>query len=106
MFFNVTATTEICTLTLHDALPIFLPTVVAGLHPHPEARRVVLVSEREAAGRRFGAGRQGLRPGRAGDRETTSLDSSDANIFYIVFALQENSGILASNVDVLTVKRS
>src|SRR5438067_10526700 len=30
-FFNDTATTEIYTLSLHDALPIFIPILVAGL---------------------------------------------------------------------------
>src|SRR3990172_7041473 len=41
-FFNDTATTEIYTLSLHDALPIFLrrwpPASLAG-HPNPSGRR-------------------------------------------------------------------
>src|SRR2546427_11561719 len=36
-FFNDTATTEIYTLSLHDALPISLTAGGAGLSPHAEA---------------------------------------------------------------------
>src|SRR5438034_5978595 len=36
-FFNDTATTEIYTLSLHDALPIFMSTV----HPHPALKVAV-----------------------------------------------------------------
>src|SRR5256885_16647724 len=35
-FFNDTATTEIYTLSLHDALPIFAGAGVVGLHPDPD----------------------------------------------------------------------
>src|SRR3712207_7009995 len=47
-FFNDTATTEIYTLSLHDALPIFLAAVgeaaqlPAGLHGHPDQPVVLL----------------------------------------------------------------
>src|SRR3712207_6897166 len=89
-FFNDTATTEIYTLSLHDALPIWglanrsglrlgssiviepLPVVVAcGLvaNPSPEIRivrvRVVV------------------------DRKSTRLNSSHANISYAVFCLKK-----------------
>src|SRR6201989_3704064 len=66
-FFNDTATTEIYTLSLHDALPIFL--VLVGHHVLDELRRVVL-------GRR---GRQ--------DRKSTRLNSSHVEISYAVFCL-------------------
>src|SRR3712207_9479138 len=46
-FFNDTATTEIYTLSLHDALPIFAPDRVQVrrvlLHPAPDDLDVVLV---------------------------------------------------------------
>src|SRR3712207_6891653 len=46
-FFNDTATTEIYTLSLHDALPIFAPDRVqvgrVRLHPAPDDLDVVLV---------------------------------------------------------------
>src|SRR2546430_12319496 len=50
-FFNDTATTEIYTLSLHDALPIFGPllAVVGVLQEHPAA---VKVSEAGSARRR------------------------------------------------------
>src|SRR3712207_9395735 len=80
--FNDTATTEIYTLSLHDALPIYLegePVHAAhvqrdggGLHDrppgpgvgHPEQHLVQL------------------------DRKSTRLNSSHANISYAVFCLQ------------------
>src|SRR3712207_9141668 len=46
-FFNDTATTEIYTLSLHDALPIFEREDVAARH-HP-AHRSVVVEHREVA---------------------------------------------------------
>src|SRR5258707_12304423 len=71
-FFNDTATTEIYTLSLHDALPIFqrlLETRVdAGLDP--------------LAGQR-------LRDAEREDRKSTRLNSSHANISYAVFCLKK-----------------
>src|SRR5256885_12064042 len=37
-FFNDTATTEIYTLSLHDALPISAPGSLARSRPHPHSR--------------------------------------------------------------------
>src|SRR3712207_8790186 len=77
-FFNDTATTEIYTLSLHDALPILLRHLVIG----------------DAARRQDGAdaylllvavGRPAL-----GDRKSTRLNSSHANISYAVFCLKKN----------------
>src|SRR5258707_10998024 len=69
-FFNDTATTEIYTLSLHDALPICL-----------------------GRGRRGRLARAGLdvmiRRGRTGDRKSTRLNSSHANISYAVFCLKK-----------------
>src|SRR2546430_13222075 len=48
-FFNDTATTEIYTLSLHDALPIYFPAApvrcVGNAHRGPDDRRPVLRSE-------------------------------------------------------------
>src|ERR1035437_10750955 len=66
-FFNDTATTEIYTLSLHDALPIFIGE---GNH-FPTCRENPGV---------FGA-RQ--------DRKSTRLNSSHANISYAVFCLKK-----------------
>src|SRR5438552_19190231 len=76
-FFNDPATTEIYTLSLHDALPICRPDDVPGAR----ARR------RRARG---GAG-AALRPGDRGriDRKSTRLNSSHQIISYAVFCLKK-----------------
>src|SRR3712207_8700011 len=91
-FFNDTATTEIYTLSLHDALPIFKGRVPleAGRHQHRrELRkgglRALLQHHPWILGLRYGA--QGRRCGR--DRKSTRLNSSHANISYAVFCLKK-----------------
>src|SRR3712207_8193980 len=84
IFFNDTATTEIYTLSLHDALPI-CPT------------RQVQPPQREASGRHGSMQRGGQRPERGvedaerrpEDRKSTRLNSSHANISYAVFCLKK-----------------
>src|SRR3712207_7610728 len=88
-FFNDTATTEIYTHSLHDALPILrrrrrLGPAARGRH---DDRLVPL--------RRDGPGRQ---PGgeaavhvRRPDRKSTRLNSSHANISYAVFRLTKKA---------------
>src|SRR2546430_4911969 len=68
-FFNDTATTEIYTLSLHDALPIWPPAVVL----RPKVRR---------------ADGPCVRPGRP-DRKSTRLNSSHSQISYAVFCLKK-----------------
>src|SRR2546427_5372328 len=68
-FFNDTATTEIYTLSLHDALPISWPIPAAG-----------------TAGQRTD-GTDGAR--HAGDRKSTRLNSSHSQISYAVFCLKK-----------------
>src|SRR3712207_8634418 len=90
-FFNDTATTEIYTLSLHDALPIC--RLRRHLLPLPLRRRRSV--QRRALrplplrggrlGRAARAGRQ-----RHGDRKSTRLNSSHANISYAVFCLKKN----------------
>src|SRR5947209_11579329 len=75
-FFNDTATTEIYTLSLHDALPIS-PSRARRLRPStPQARP-----------------RRRRSPESAGlsdrDRKSTRLNSSHANISYAVFCLKK-----------------
>src|SRR3979411_3365662 len=72
-FFNDTAPTEIYTLSLHDALPIF-PRAQLG-----DAPRV----HRSAGLRRHGVPR--------GDRKSTRLNSSHDIISYAVFCLKKMS---------------
>src|SRR2546427_10625555 len=71
-FFNDTATTEIYTLSLHDALPI----LAGGPPVDPEPRRPV--GERVPAS---------VQEGR--DRKSTRLNSSHSQISYAVFCLKK-----------------
>src|SRR5690349_22801384 len=80
-FFNAPATTEIYTLSLHDALPIYQPgagPVVTG-DPHQRLvdRRTLL---HEAGQRVADADR---------DRKSTRLNSSHVEISYAVFCLKK-----------------
>src|SRR5256885_3765014 len=90
-FFNDTATTEIYTLSLHDALPISSnawvePAVHAdecehdpgdgGRHPHDSSRKL-LIRERR-------------------DRKSTRLNSSHLVISYAVFCLKKKNNHLLS----------
>src|SRR2546426_3039933 len=81
-FFNDTATTEIYTLSLHDALPICTPY---GRSPvRTGARR----SRSRAAVR--GAARFGRsHPAARRDRKSTRLNSSHLVISYAVFCLKK-----------------
>src|SRR3712207_6973302 len=85
-FFNDTATTEIYTLSLHDALPIYL-----------YRRRAQALGDAERLdGRLSHLGRLdpavgARRPG--GDRKSTRLNSSHANISYAVFCLKKKKTI-------------
>src|SRR3712207_7482011 len=83
-FFNDTATTEIYTLSLHDALPIS-DGRGRGVRPDPAAHRP------PAGGTRGGPRRPGeAGPGRPDqDRKSTRLNSSHANISYAVFCLKK-----------------
>src|SRR2546428_7110392 len=84
-FFNDTATTEIYTLSLHDALPISRP----ALFPAVRARGDRCGS---AAGHQRAAGPAGGRP-RARDRKSTRLNSSHDQISYAVFCLKKKKQI-------------
>src|SRR5262245_66275008 len=74
-FFNDTATTEIYTLSLHDALPIFslrvpfwMSAVATG--PRPRSRRLSMITP-------------------LADRKSTRLNSSHLGISYAVFCLKK-----------------
>src|SRR3712207_8351105 len=94
-FFNDTATTEIYTLSLHDALPICRDGARRGcvrgrvqdarghaLHPLGAVVRGA-PHVREPAARR--------RRRRRRDRKSTRLNSSHANISYAVFCLKKKT---------------
>src|SRR3989440_5256841 len=108
-FFNDTATTEIYTLSLHDALPI-----CCGCHRHyrssssragarssyrahsPRARR--RARGRGPSSRRLRR-RTGCWRGPSGDRKSTRLNSSHDQISYAVFCLKKKKKILRHTND-------
>src|SRR3712207_8730282 len=89
-FFNDTATTEIYTLSLHDALPI----CSSDAQRPREAKRKPAAQPRLKGGRNRRLG--GLTDGehynlskQVEDRKSTRLNSSHANISYAVFCLKK-----------------
>src|SRR3712207_8605585 len=88
-FFNDTATTEIYTLSLHDALPI-------SRLPRQDVR-VFAPARPEVADGLQGEGAERHRHGAAWggglDRKSTRLNSSHANISYAVFCLKKKISI-------------
>src|SRR3712207_8107921 len=93
-FFNDTATTEIYTLSLHDALPIsdwpsrlhITYLSLSGEAIHLAAAPTVLGPRASVA---FGDGGRWT----AEDRKSTRLNSSHANISYAVFCLKKKKTI-------------
>src|SRR2546430_5780821 len=87
-FFNDTATTEIYTLSLHDALPICDLNVqnMGGLRKQ-ELIFKILQSQAEKDGLIFAAGVLEVLPD--GDRKSTRLNSSHSQISYAVFCLKK-----------------
>src|SRR5260221_5172899 len=96
-FFNDTATTEIYTLSLHDALPICAARAPQRAPRGGGARR---------APRPRGPGRaRGPSAPRRGDRKSTRLNSSHTVISYAVFCLKKkkyNREQLIEKIDELT----
>src|SRR5258707_2513180 len=88
-FFNDTATTEIYTLSLHDALPISLGDGKGGKGWYRversglflDAPNVLGDAAKAACGTRYRT--------RPLDRKSTRLNSSHANISYAVFCLKK-----------------
>src|SRR2546430_11219996 len=76
-FFNDTATTEIYTLSLHDALPI-----CATVQP---ASTVAVISAQACSS---------TRSSRVVDRKSTRLNSSHSQISYAVFCLKKKKLLL------------
>src|SRR5690349_23431311 len=85
-FFNDTATTEIYTLSLHDALPISLVVELAAAHRLAQrAAGDVLVGDVDVRG--IPRERQDALAAR--DRKSTRLNSSHVEISYAVFCLKK-----------------
>src|SRR2546430_10190498 len=88
-FFNDTATTEIYTLSLHDALPILTP--LGSIKPHFSP---TLTLRRRS--RKNGAEKSYR------DRKSTRLNSSHSQISYAVFCLKKKK---TSKMNVLILLR-
>src|SRR3712207_9041212 len=88
VFFNDTATTEIYTLSLHDALPIFVGRPLRAGRPRPRRGRRTRPGVPHR-GDRPGARPALVRPRQRRDRKSTRLNSSHANISYAVFCLKK-----------------
>src|SRR2546426_12025378 len=82
-FFNDTATTEIYTLSLHDALPISLGGGKAVIIGDPRRMKT------EGLLRAFGRAVDGLNGRYLTDRKSTRLNSSHLVISYAVFCLKK-----------------
>src|SRR2546429_7357945 len=77
-FFNDTATTEIYTLSLHDALPIFRGNGADGPGRQPDGKHHPCPGRPAPAPRAAGV-----------DRKSTRLNSSHGYISYAVFCLKK-----------------
>src|SRR5688572_4244765 len=80
-FFYAPASTEIYTLSLHDALPI------SGATKRRESISITRELSSEAIGGSYAAFTEGLT--RLGDRKSTRLNSSHSQISYAVFCLKK-----------------
>src|SRR2546430_10184109 len=84
-FFNDTATTEIYTLSLHDALPIFEAARKNG--------RIVQIGSQRRSSISFAKAKELIEQGTIGevnlDRKSTRLNSSHSQISYAVFCLKK-----------------
>src|SRR3712207_9289653 len=84
-FFNDTATTEIYTLSLHDALPILNCLILAYPCPNCSCRAV------HGTNCGLSLGMRCSRWASQQDRKSTRLNSSHANISYAVFCLKKKT---------------
>src|SRR2546428_12270096 len=87
-FFNDTATTEIYTLSLHDALPILSGISPRQRRPEPVRNRLEMNEEKCASLLRTARSASAL-SSRSGDRKSTRLNSSHDQISYAVFCLKK-----------------
>src|SRR3712207_7345270 len=89
-FFNDTATTEIYTLSLHDALPISGDAVAVAAQDRDLTQPAALLPPEEPEDDLPGDERpEEARLLDGGDRKSTRLNSSHANISYAVFCLKK-----------------
>src|SRR3712207_7605088 len=87
--FNDTATTEIYTLSLHDALPILVMSHDVG--GAQDTYRTIYMHMRNGATADCAAAWSVSEPYVRSDRKSTRLNSSHANISYAVFCLKKKT---------------
>src|SRR5207253_9948732 len=95
LFFTDTATTEIYTLSLHDALPI-LPAIRSPGRPEEQHRHPSpQIGEMDVLAVQIRERERGRRLGRlVRDRKSTRLNSSHVAISYAVFCLKKKKNAL------------
>src|SRR3712207_7925119 len=91
-FFNDTATTEIYTLSLHDALPIYerLNAVTLIGEPRRVEIATALLTQLDLRRRQVAVNVRVVDVNLS-DRKSTRLNSSHANISYAVFCLKKKN---------------
>src|SRR2546429_5803678 len=89
-FFNDTATTEIYTLSLHDALPIW-PRVSSSRGPTSRTR--ISTNRSASCGTTARGCSRRLTPAAGADRKSTRLNSSHGYISYAVFCLKKKKNM-------------
>src|SRR5687768_17804387 len=100
-FFNVTATTEIYTLSLHDALPIFLDELVLEVvRQDVDGGQLVDRDVEETLDLAL------VEVHRQEDRKSTRLNSSHGYISYAVFCLKKKINLPVNVIDSTNDRRS
>src|SRR5437899_6534660 len=90
-FFNSTATTQIYTLSLHDALPISHQAIdPRQMPPHPQPS-AAFPSDRTSPGESAFADPPSALASSPSDRKSTRLNSSHLGISYAVFCLKKKN---------------
>src|SRR5690349_22492699 len=96
-FFNVTSTTEIYTLSLHDALPISQDEVLEARHGCSlSVTRRVRVCRSDACALEPSDSRR--------DRKSTRLNSSHVEISYAVFCLKKKITIIKNVITTMVYR--
>src|SRR2546430_4476030 len=94
-FFNDTATTEIYTLSLHDALPIYpgaeFPSAMAQQMDHETRIGIVRRAYAKQVLAAAGIADRRVEAAFAADRKSTRLNSSHSPISYAVFCLKKKN---------------
>src|SRR3712207_8119392 len=104
IFFNDTATTEIYTLSLHDALPILAGTCrLNAWTAEPSTLRNNYSTTHHFHAAHFVSALvvYACAPGIV-DRKSTRLNSSHANISYAVFCLKKKKNLTTLSIDIVT----